>query len=116
MVLDLGLSDMTGFRLIEEIKKCKLKLRGLARDRLHGQRADQGEETQLRRLAESVIVKGVQSPERLLDETALFLHRAAEKMPALQRRMVEEAPPARSRPSPVSACSSLTTTFATSSR
>jgi len=43
---------------------------------------------QLRRAAKSVIVKGVESPERLLDETALFLHREISHMPAAQQSIV----------------------------
>ena len=35
------------------------------------------EETQLKQLAQTIILKDVRSPERLLDETALFLHRNA---------------------------------------
>ncbi len=89
MVLDPVLPDMTGFRLIEEIKK-QLKLRDLPVIVYTGKELTTKEQTQLRRLAESVIVKGVQSPERLVDETAIFLHRAADNMPARQRKMVEE--------------------------
>jgi CheY-like chemotaxis protein len=47
------------------------------------------EETRLRKLAESIIVKDVKSPERLLDETALFLHRVERKLPEPKRRMLE---------------------------
>jgi CheY-like chemotaxis protein len=48
------------------------------------------EETRLKRYAETVIVKDVSSPERLLDETALFLHRVESKLPAEKRRMLEQ--------------------------
>ncbi|HEY5907833.1 MAG TPA: response regulator, partial [Vicinamibacteria bacterium] len=44
---------------------------------------------QLRRLAQSLVLKSVRSPERLLDETALFLHRDASQLRADQRRMLE---------------------------
>jgi CheY-like chemotaxis protein len=43
----------------------------------------------LRTVARSVVVKGVESPERLLDETALFLHRATTALPDDKRRMLE---------------------------
>ena len=33
------------------------------------------EQTKLKAMAKSIVLKDVQSPERLLDETALFLHR-----------------------------------------
>jgi CheY-like chemotaxis protein len=48
------------------------------------------EETRLKKYAEAIIVKDVRSPERLLDETALFLHRVESKLPAEKRRMLEQ--------------------------
>jgi CheY-like chemotaxis protein len=47
------------------------------------------EDAQLRTMARSVVVKGVESPERLLDETALFLHRVITDLPAEKQRMLE---------------------------
>jgi CheY-like chemotaxis protein len=47
------------------------------------------EEAQLHSMARSVVVKGVESPERLLDETALFLHRVIANLPAEKQRMLE---------------------------
>ena len=40
-------------------------------------------------MARSVVVKGVESPERLLDETALFLHRVVSDLPPEKQRMLE---------------------------
>jgi CheY-like chemotaxis protein len=40
-------------------------------------------------MARSVVVKGVESPERLLDETALFLHRVVADMPPEKQLMLE---------------------------
>ena len=40
-------------------------------------------------MARSVVVKGVESPERLLDETALFLHRVVADLPPEKQRMLE---------------------------
>ena len=48
------------------------------------------EETRLKKYAETIIVKDVRSPERLLDETALFLHRVEAKLPSQKRRMLEQ--------------------------
>ena len=56
-------------------------LRDAAGDHLHGQGADAQGGDELRRYAETIIVKDVRSPERLLDETSLFLHRV-ESTPA----------------------------------
>ena len=47
------------------------------------------EDAQLHTLARSVVVKGVESPERLLDETALFLHRVVSDLPEEKQRMLE---------------------------
>jgi CheY-like chemotaxis protein len=54
-----------------------------------GRDLSQDEETQLRKMAKSIVLKGVQSPERLLDETALFLHRVIGDLPAAKQRMLE---------------------------
>ena len=47
------------------------------------------EDAQLRVMARSVVVNGVESSERLLDETALFLHRAVSDLPPDKQRMLE---------------------------
>jgi CheY-like chemotaxis protein len=47
------------------------------------------EDAQLHTMARSVVVKGVESPERLLDETALFLHRVVSDLPQEKQRMLE---------------------------
>jgi CheY-like chemotaxis protein len=47
------------------------------------------EDAQLHTMARSIVVKGVESPERLLDETALFLHRVVTDLPAEKQRMLE---------------------------
>ena len=55
-----------------------------------GKELSASEETELRRVAETTIVKDVKSPDRLLDETALFLHRIQENLPEAKRRMLEQ--------------------------
>src|SRR5581483_8769821 len=47
------------------------------------------EDAQLHTMARSIVVKGVESPERLLDETALFLHRVVTDLPPEKQRMLE---------------------------
>jgi CheY-like chemotaxis protein len=47
------------------------------------------EDARLHTMARSIVVKGVESPERLLDETALFLHRIITDLPADKQRMLE---------------------------
>jgi CheY-like chemotaxis protein/nitrogen-specific signal transduction histidine kinase len=88
MVLDLGLPDMTGFQLITRVKG-EIGLRKLPIIVYTGKQLNKREEAELRRMAESVVIKDAQSPERLLDETALFLHRVTERLPEPKRRILE---------------------------
>jgi CheY-like chemotaxis protein len=89
LVLDLGLPDMTGFELIEQIK---LEPNGITLPIIvyTGREISKHQETELRRIAETIIVKDVRSPERLLDETALFLHRVQANLPAPKREILEQ--------------------------
>ncbi|MEH2284061.1 MAG: response regulator [Nostoc sp.] len=89
MVLDLGLPDMSGFALIEQIK-LEPRLLKLPIIVYTGKELSRQEETQLRGLAETIIIKNVRSPERLLDETALFLHRVQANLPTPKRQMLEQ--------------------------
>ncbi|ODH03206.1 hybrid sensor histidine kinase/response regulator [Nostoc sp. KVJ20] len=89
LVLDLGLPDMTGFELIEQIK---LLPHGKTLPIIvyTGREISKTQETELRRIAETIIIKDVRSPERLLDETALFLHRVQANLPAPKRQILEQ--------------------------
>jgi CheY-like chemotaxis protein len=55
-----------------------------------GQDITRRDETRLKKYAQTVIIKTVGSPERLLDEATRFLHRAEAALPAEQRRMLEQ--------------------------
>ncbi len=88
MVLDLGLPDMSGSELITRVKN-DMGLRKLPIVVYTGKELSRQEEAELRLLAESVVIKDAASPERLLDETALFLHRVTASLPARQRRLLE---------------------------
>jgi HAMP domain-containing protein/signal transduction histidine kinase/DNA-binding response OmpR family regulator len=89
MVLDLLLPDMPGIELLKEIKQ-QPRLRNLPIVVYTGKDLGKKEETELRRLAQSIILKDVRSPERLLDETALFLHRDASQLPETKRQILEK--------------------------
>ncbi|MDQ3623974.1 MAG: HAMP domain-containing protein, partial [Verrucomicrobiota bacterium] len=78
MVVDLKLPGMSGFELIHQVKKMS-RYSTLPVIVYTGRELTKNEETELRRLTEAVIIKDVKSPERLLDETALFLHRVQSK-------------------------------------
>jgi CheY-like chemotaxis protein len=89
VVMDLGLPDMTGFDLIEQIRH-ESQLVRLPIIVYTGKELTRAEETRLKRLAETIIIKDVRSPERLLDETALFLHRVQANLPQPKREILEE--------------------------
>jgi len=88
VVLDLRLPDMTGFEVLEEIKSDD-KLSDVPVVVFTGRELTPEEDLQLHSMARSIVVKGVESPERLLDETALFLHRVVGELPPEKRRMLE---------------------------
>jgi CheY-like chemotaxis protein len=90
IVVDLGLPDVGGDQLIEQIR--------MQRDHARtpvivytGRELTRQEESKLNRLSEAVIVKDAMSPERLLDETRFFLHQVEARLPAAKR--VADIPP-----------------------
>jgi CheY-like chemotaxis protein/signal transduction histidine kinase/HAMP domain-containing protein len=89
MVLDLLLPDRPGLELLQELKK-NSRLRALPIVVYTAKQLGRKEEMQLKKLAQTIIVKDVRSPERLLDETALFLHRRAADLPEAKREIVEK--------------------------
>jgi CheY-like chemotaxis protein/signal transduction histidine kinase len=89
MVLDLLLPDMPGLELLQRIKK-QAQLRSLPIVVYTGKDLSRDEERELQRLAQTIILKDVRSPERLLDETALFLHRNAATLPDSKRQIIEK--------------------------
>jgi len=88
VVLDLRLPDMSGFEVLERIRDDET-LGDVPVVVFTGKQLTAEEDAQLHILARSVVVKGVESPERLLDETALFLHRVVATLPVEKQRMLE---------------------------
>jgi CheY-like chemotaxis protein/signal transduction histidine kinase len=88
VVLDLSLPDMSGFEVLECVRD-NAALNDLPVVVFTGKELSPEEDAQLHRLARSVVVKGVESPERLLDETALFLHRVIAKLPPEKQQMLD---------------------------
>ena len=87
-VVDLRLPDMSGFELLEKLQS-EPALRDIPIVVFTGKALTDAEEKRLRAMAKSIVLKDVQSPERLLDETALFLHRVISELPEDKRRMIE---------------------------
>jgi CheY-like chemotaxis protein len=89
IILDLSLPDMTGFEVLSKMNGSQ----GEARSPVivyTGRDLTPEENLELTKYADSVIVKGVKSPERLLDETALFLHRVVADMPAEKQQTIKQ--------------------------
>jgi len=87
-VLDLRLPDMSGFEVLEELRG-DAKLSDVPVVVFTGRELSAEEDAELHTMARSIVVKGVESPERLLDETALFLHRVVTELPPEKQRMLE---------------------------
>jgi CheY-like chemotaxis protein/signal transduction histidine kinase/HAMP domain-containing protein len=88
MVLDLRLPDMSGFDVLERLRDTP-SLNDLPVVVFTGKDLSSEEDARLHTLARSVVVKGVESPERLLDETALFLHRVVSDLPPEKQKMLD---------------------------
>jgi len=88
VVLDLRLPDMTGFDILERMRDIP-EVIDLPVVVFTGKELSPEEDARLHTLARSVVVKGVESPERLLDETALFLHRVVADLPQEKQKMLD---------------------------
>jgi len=87
-VVDLRLPDMSGLQMLEALREDG-SLSDLPVVVFTGKELTAEEDAQLHTLARSVVVKGVESPERLLDETSLFLHRVISDLPSEKQRMLD---------------------------
>lgn len=86
IILDLGLPDMTGFELLEKLEENKINIPPVIV--YTGKEISLSDEMRLQKYAESIIIKGVKSEERLLDEASLFLHRMVGKFPEQKKKMI----------------------------
>ena len=89
VVLDLRLPDMSGFEVLDQIRKDE-GLSNVPVVVFTGRELSAEEDAELHTMARSIVVKGVESPERLLDETSLFLHRVITELPVEKQRMLEK--------------------------
>ena len=88
VVLDLRLPDMTGFELLDKLH-AEPALADVPVVVFTGKDLTADDTARLKDLAKSIVLKDVQSPERLLDETALFLHRVVTELPKAKQEMLE---------------------------
>jgi HAMP domain-containing protein/CheY-like chemotaxis protein/signal transduction histidine kinase len=89
VVLDLRLPDMSGFEVLDQIRNDE-SLSNVPVVVFTGRELSAEEDAELHTMARSIVVKGVESPERLLDETSLFLHRVITELPVEKQRMLEK--------------------------
>jgi CheY-like chemotaxis protein len=90
MIVDLVLPGLDGIRLIEQVKT-QPRFQELPVIVYTGKELTQAEERKIKTYAESIILKRTaQSPERLLNETALFLHRVEKNMPSRTRQAISD--------------------------
>jgi CheY-like chemotaxis protein len=88
-VLDLRLPDMSGFEVLDKIQ-AEPGLRDIPSSYLPARASPRGGTAPSRTVAKSIVLKDVQSPERLFDETALFLHRVVTNLPEAKQKMLEQ--------------------------
>jgi HAMP domain-containing protein/CheY-like chemotaxis protein/signal transduction histidine kinase len=88
VVLDLRLPDISGFDVLEKLSRDPA-LTDIPIVVFTGKELTPDEDARLHSIARSIVVKGVESPERLLDETALFLHRVVAELPDEKQQMIE---------------------------
>jgi len=86
IVLDLSLPDITGFEVLKELEKLNITIPPVII--YTGKDITKEEEFELNKYTSSIIIKGVKSDERLLDETALFLHQVVDEMPENKQKII----------------------------
>lgn len=89
IIIDLGLPDMSGFDLLQKIKS-EEKLKNTPVVVYTGKDLNREETRELNRLANTVVLKTAESPERLLDETILFLHRVESMLPEEKQEIIRK--------------------------
>jgi CheY-like chemotaxis protein len=90
MVVDINLPDVSGYDLLENMAKQE-EVAFPPVIVYTGRTLSADEEQRLRRFSNSIIIKDVRSPERLLDEVTLFLHQVESKLPPERQQMLKTA-------------------------
>ena len=88
MVLDLGLPDMSGLELIQKVRDNDIT-KGVPIIIYTGRELSAKENAIIEQYTESTIIKGVESHQKLIDETMLFLHRVEAGLPEEQRELLK---------------------------
>ncbi len=88
VILDLSLPDISGFELLNRLRQNdKISLPPIVV--YTGRELTSEEYKELSEYTSSIVIKGANSPERLLDETTLFLHSVESSLPNDQRNIIQ---------------------------
>lgn len=88
IILDLTLPDVSGLEILAELSQLEISVPPVVI--YTGKDLSETEENALRKYSESIVIKGARSPERLLDEVNLFLHRVESLLPNDKREMLSQ--------------------------
>jgi CheY-like chemotaxis protein/signal transduction histidine kinase/CHASE3 domain sensor protein len=91
MIIDLKLPDMDGSELLARMADRSIEKTPPPVIVYTGRHLSREEEAELNRYSRSIIIKGARSPERLLDEVTLFLHKVESRMSGERRDMLRTA-------------------------
>jgi len=86
VILDLNLPDLSGVELLRELNQRNIELPPIII--YTGREITEEEHAELSQYAASIVIKGAESPERLVDETSLFLHSVESTLSAQQKKMI----------------------------
>ncbi|MDP2794556.1 MAG: response regulator, partial [Sulfurisoma sp.] len=89
VVVDAKLADMSGAEFITALRKDE-RLAGVPAVVYSRAPLDDAERAALEKLATTGGVKSADSPDRLLDQTALFLHRVVSRLPEEKRKRLQQ--------------------------
>lgn len=88
IILDLTLPDVSGLEILSQLSQLEISVPPVVI--YTGKELSETEEQALRKYSESIVIKGARSPERLLDEVNLFLHRVESLLPNEKREMLSQ--------------------------
>ena len=88
LILDLGLPDISGFEVLKTLESKHIKVPPIIV--YTGRELTSEENNLLQQYSSTIIIKGVKSEERLIDEIALFLHRVVRELPEDQKKLINK--------------------------
>lgn len=88
IILDMSLPDMTGIDFLDHLTRLQVSVPPIVV--YTGRDLSSDELRKLEKFSDSIIIKGAKSPDRLLDEVNLFLHRVEKLLPESKREMLAQ--------------------------